>query len=298
MIGMTTTFCAAHKGLLAAVTPRVVVVEEAGEVLESHVLTSMHGQVEQLVLIGDHEQLRPKVEGYELKVESGRGYNLDLSLFERLALGVEAGAMPQLSMVTLRQQWRMRPEIADLIRRPIYPLLQDAPRVREYPAVAGMAAPLLWMTHSEPESGQGSHDDSKSKTNAFEADLVVALAEYLTMHGYVGQGRGSRGEIAILTPYVGQLLAIRNRLQGKFVVTVNDRGGRGLAGVCRGCRGECSWLTHIAICTRWLACRHGGGGEGGGAGRGGDRGGSQRDSGQDTAGVRRWVGECDAVQLR
>jgi hypothetical protein len=39
-----------------------VVCEEAAEVLESHILASLSPQTEQLILIGDHEQLRPKVE--------------------------------------------------------------------------------------------------------------------------------------------------------------------------------------------------------------------------------------------
>ncbi len=51
-------------------------------------------------------------------MDSGRGYNLDLSLFERL---VEQSDFP---VVTLQQQHRMRPEISQLIRAPIYPALQ------------------------------------------------------------------------------------------------------------------------------------------------------------------------------
>ena len=49
--------------------PKVVMVEEAAEVLEAHVLTSLHPQLKHLVLIGDHKQLRPKVECYELSVQ-------------------------------------------------------------------------------------------------------------------------------------------------------------------------------------------------------------------------------------
>ncbi len=45
---------------------QVVVVEEAAEVLESHVLSALSSSVEQLILIGDHLQLRPKVETYEV----------------------------------------------------------------------------------------------------------------------------------------------------------------------------------------------------------------------------------------
>jgi len=41
-------------------------VEEAAEVLEAHVLSCLSESVEHLILIGDHLQLRPKVEIYEV----------------------------------------------------------------------------------------------------------------------------------------------------------------------------------------------------------------------------------------
>lgn len=41
-----------------------MLVEEAGEVLEAHVLTSISDKTEQLILIGDHQQLRPKACGF------------------------------------------------------------------------------------------------------------------------------------------------------------------------------------------------------------------------------------------
>ena len=41
--------------------------EEAGEVFEAHVLASLAPTVEHLILIGDHEQLRPKPQLYALQ---------------------------------------------------------------------------------------------------------------------------------------------------------------------------------------------------------------------------------------
>lgn len=87
IIGCTTTGAALHKETLTAAKPGIVVVEEAGEILEAHVLTSLSPHTKQLVLIGDHKQLRPKVETYDLSVQAGKGYTLNVSLFERLVLG-------------------------------------------------------------------------------------------------------------------------------------------------------------------------------------------------------------------
>lgn len=52
--------------------PQIVLFEEAGEVFEAHVLVSLSAYTEQLILIGDHEQLRPKPEEWDLQKESGR----------------------------------------------------------------------------------------------------------------------------------------------------------------------------------------------------------------------------------
>jgi superfamily I DNA and/or RNA helicase len=94
-----------------------MVVEEAGEVLEAHVLASLAPDMEHLIQIGDHEQLRPKMETHELCVASGCGLNYDLSMFERL---VRQLSFP---VATLSEQRRMRPSISRLIA-PIYPHLK------------------------------------------------------------------------------------------------------------------------------------------------------------------------------
>ncbi len=73
--------------------------------LEAHILSTMSPQTQQLILIGDHQQLRPKTQVYDLAVESGKGYNLDLSLFERL---IRAGIPHHVLSV----QRRMRPSIS------------------------------------------------------------------------------------------------------------------------------------------------------------------------------------------
>lgn len=41
------------------------------------------------------------------------------------------------SLVTLSTQWRMRPDISNLIRVPLYPTLLDADAVMNYPNVRG-----------------------------------------------------------------------------------------------------------------------------------------------------------------
>ena len=93
-----------------------MVVEEAAEVLEAHIVTSLSSSCEHLILIGDHQQLRPSTAVFELS----RKYHLDVSLFERM---IKNGMEPCI----LGVQHRMRPAMARLISPSIYPDLLSGP---------------------------------------------------------------------------------------------------------------------------------------------------------------------------
>ena len=55
IIGCTTTGAAKYTELLQSASPSVLLVEEAGEILESHILTALGGKKNQMILIGDHK---------------------------------------------------------------------------------------------------------------------------------------------------------------------------------------------------------------------------------------------------
>jgi len=205
IIGATTTGAAQYRDLLAAKSAGVVIVEEAGEVLEAHVITSLSEgtryskETKHLILIGDHKQLRPKVENFQLTTVSGGGYNLDCSLFERLVLSDH-------SSVALEVQHRMRPEISDIIRAQTYPSLRDHESVHLYPNVKGVTRNVVFIDHKFPEEGEQQDDDhygnKKTKSNLHEAEYCVELVRYFLLQGY------SPSRIVVLTPYLGQLLEI------------------------------------------------------------------------------------------
>ncbi|EFJ49576.1 hypothetical protein VOLCADRAFT_89933 [Volvox carteri f. nagariensis] len=230
VVGMTTSGVAKNQNLVAALKPRVLMVEEAAEVFEAHVLVCLSQSVEHLILIGDHEQLRPKPNEYDLQAASGRGLDLDVSLFERLVRGGGgpggaaggpggAAAPAAIQIATLLQQRRMRPQISQLIRVPIYPELQDHPRVLSYPAVRGLASSVFFVDHDHPESGGGgASGEDRSKNNEWEALFVVALARHLLLQGY------KPGDLVILVPYVGQLFRVHRALDAANVrVVLSDR---------------------------------------------------------------------------
>ena len=55
IIGCTTTAAAMYRESIQAASPGILLVEEAGEILESHIITAMCPETKQLILIGDHK---------------------------------------------------------------------------------------------------------------------------------------------------------------------------------------------------------------------------------------------------
>ena len=51
---MTTTGASKYKSLLKDISSQIMIVEEAAEIIEAHISTSLTPKIDQLVLIGDH----------------------------------------------------------------------------------------------------------------------------------------------------------------------------------------------------------------------------------------------------
>lgn len=213
-IGCTTTAAAKYVQTIRSASPNVLLVEEAGEILESHILTALGHETEQLILIGDHKQLRPKAH-FDLSVEKEEGYDLNRSLFERLIL---RGYPHQI----LSQQHRMRPEISSLVRQLTYPELTDAHATKTRPSLLGFQDNLIFLDHENLEDETPDTFDFKdgnstsSKSNSFEALMTLRCVRYLGQQGY-GTDR-----IVVLTPYVAQLRLLFDVLARENDPVLND----------------------------------------------------------------------------
>ena len=205
IVGATTTGAAKYRDLLSIKSAAVVIVEEAGEVLEPHVISSLterkdnSEETKHLILIGDHLQLRPKVESYSLTKVSRNGYDFDVSIFERLILSGFTSSM-------LKVQHRMRPCIADVIRRQTYPSLEDHTSVSKYPSTMGVPLDMLFLDHSFFENG-ANDSEMTTKSNSYEASMCAELVRFFLLQGY------RHDQVTILTPYVGQILAISREMK-------------------------------------------------------------------------------------
>ncbi|KAK6429478.1 hypothetical protein LTR95_014375 [Oleoguttula sp. CCFEE 5521] len=215
IIACTTTAAAMYTKQLRSAAPGIVMVEEAGEILESHILTALTPSTKQLVLIGDHKQLRPKVNNYALTVEKGDGYDLNRSLFERLILA----GYPH---TTLHQQHRMCPEISGYVRHLTYPALTDAPSTLTRQALRGLCSRVIFIDHRKPElaatkvADRRDEGTSASKENEWESFMILKIVRYMAQQGY-----GTAQQV-VLTPYLGQLNRLRQELSADSDPVLND----------------------------------------------------------------------------
>ncbi|GJJ08042.1 hypothetical protein Clacol_002249 [Clathrus columnatus] len=203
-----------------SIRPRVIMVEEAGQVLEAHVITSLASSVQHLICIGDPQQLRPTLATFSLSMDSTQGnelFKFDRSLMERLA----NGGIPMTQINVQRQI--------------LYPKLEDHELVTKYPPVQGMASDVYFLTHMNPEAGL---EDSVSKYNTYEVEMIRDLVLYFLKQGtYSGPG-----DIVVLCAYLGQLQRVRQALRDlKISVSVDERDEEQLAK--QGMEGDTSLST-------------------------------------------------------
>ena len=193
-----------------------VLIDEATQATEPASLVPLVRGSRQIVLIGDHKQLPPTV--ISRRAEDG---GLSRSLFERL---IDMGIEPKL----LTTQYRMHPSISEFPNTHFYQgLLEDGVSPDQRPAPMGM----LWPDWESPmafvpvDGDELLSPDGASKENPAEASWAVKI-----LIGLVEGGEIDLSDIGIVTPYAGQVRAIRDMipesLQSVEVRTVDGYQGR------------------------------------------------------------------------
>lgn len=199
IIGMTTTGAALNRELLAIVKPGIVIVEEAAEVTESHVVTALTENCSHLIMIGDHKQLKPHTNCHDLAVNNGT----EVSFFERM---IENGV----PYATLTVQHRMRPRIAKLLVPHIYKKLECHPSVFEYKAIKGIESSVFFLDHNFHFKDQKA-TNSTSFINVQEAEFVIALCRYMLQQNYPAS------RITILSAYKGQVQLLKELAENNVI---------------------------------------------------------------------------------
>ncbi|KAM0385686.1 hypothetical protein ACHAPZ_000804 [Fusarium culmorum] len=215
IIGCTTTAAAKYQSIIETAVPDIILVEEAGEILEAHIITAMSASVKKLILIGDHKQLRPKVGNYALTKEKGEGYDLNVSLFERL---ITHGR----HFTALEEQHRSHPDISQYPRMLAYPELKDMPSTLKRDSIRGLKSRITFVHHEKPEDTMDDVNDSRdptakaTKRNTHEALMVLKMVRFLSQNGYKTQN------MVVLTPYLGQLFLLKETLRQETDPVLGD----------------------------------------------------------------------------
>ena len=186
IVGATIIGASVQLSLIKKLAPKVVLVEEAAEVLESCLVAVLSKSVQKLVLIGDHKQLKPKVDTYHLR----REYNFHISMMERL---IKIGFPYE----KLLRQGRIRPEFSCMLKD-IYPEYQDFPGLEaERNTITCLPHSMFFWSHQFPEN------KDRSVKNLGEANMVVALALFFIASGV------KEADVTILCAYMGQVQLVR-----------------------------------------------------------------------------------------
>jgi superfamily I DNA and/or RNA helicase len=176
-----------------------------------------------LCLIGDHKQLGPVVISDHKMLE--------LSIYDLLMKRIiESQQQParEKAMITLKKQYRMHPEIADICRKIAYPEgLEDAeidvnlkinsfePENSWFGQVLDSEKPVVFVS-----TGQISFDETKTEScsyiNKRNADIIESIITKFKEAGVLP------GQISVISSYKGQKELLRNRLKFCAVGTVDS----------------------------------------------------------------------------
>ncbi|KNH09663.1 RNA helicase [Perkinsela sp. CCAP 1560/4] len=206
VIAATSTGCTMHIEHIKQISPSVIIVEEAAEILEAHVISCLTASMKQIILIGDHQQLRPRIDNYDL-IEH---HHVNVSLFERLA-------DEKYPLIRLNKQRRMQKEIADLIR-PFYAqndyALEDHCHTLDakltdlsgvpFVSTPGLLSKACLWDHDYPEEKS---DNSHSIFNEAETAMAIYLTNFLLLQNV------RPTSVTIITPYLAQQRSIIKALR-------------------------------------------------------------------------------------
>ncbi|OHT10180.1 hypothetical protein TRFO_20550 [Tritrichomonas foetus] len=206
LIAMTSTVASVRKEALEVAGCEIMLIEEAGELTESMTSCILPKTLKRLILIGDYQQLRPKVE-HQLTFKP---YHYDISLFEKLV--VNAKSQKADCLFTLSVQRRMHPDICNLVRNVFYQnggggeRIVDDVTTNELGIPYGIPYRVRFFMHDYKQSVS----TGRSYENPEEAKFCAALVPFFICRGY------KPSDITIISLYKGQRFAIVRELKSLY----------------------------------------------------------------------------------
>ena len=199
IIALTATIAAKYKKSLENCGSEFVIIEEAGELTESSTLPFLPQTLQHLILIGDYNQLRPKVEYFLTK----EPFRYDISTFERLVLS-QYKSKDHFDLFKLNHQFRMHPNISKIIKNVYCPNLYDDESTKNIPLFSSIPFNIRFILHDKEEDKTL---DSRSHQNEWEANYISRLIIFLLCREIKPE------KITIISLYKGQQFLIKRKFE-------------------------------------------------------------------------------------
>ena len=185
-VGMTSAAAVKHHRLLRYLQPKIIVVDQASDIMEGVLLATVTQNCRQLIMIGDS---KPCLRQNPAILNLAERSKVSLALFQRFL-------ERQYAVKPLKMEHRMRPDISKFIKLESYPDLKDHTSVTRMEDIRGIIQNVYFV----------SHNCSPDVASTHEVKFVTALCQYL-----IGQGeRGDR--ITVLTNTQVQLKRFRQEM--------------------------------------------------------------------------------------
>ncbi|WAR23847.1 HELZ2-like protein [Mya arenaria] len=205
---LCTTAVGSNPKVLEATQVHQVIVDEAGMCPEPQCLVPIIAtKAEQVVLIGDHKQLRPII----MCREAGE-LGLETSLFERYAT---TSSSQNVQFTMLNKQYRMHPQICEFPSDKFYnrmlingpgPWSDNPLRIWPQDQFGTYPHVLIHVEGEEKRLTVSTEDgNEQSRSNAKEIEEVIRLYRYLG-------DQSDYGQVCIISQYNAQCSEIRRRL--------------------------------------------------------------------------------------
>ncbi|CAD8152872.1 unnamed protein product [Paramecium pentaurelia] len=209
IIGVTFSDAAYYNNILTQLNSKVLIIEEADEVLKSDITTILTNNVKRLILIGNEVNLANSFNSYHQK-------NIDL--FRRLNPNTifRENKIPQVILSTQRRMEARINDFVSMFDTKNYLDDQILIQISNKKEIIGLNSNIFIFNHYQLEQ-----IDSKSKENAEEAEMIFQMVQYLIQVGY------KESQITILSIFQKQVQGLKKKFMNQNqqqvkVETVNN----------------------------------------------------------------------------
>ncbi len=180
------------------------IVDEAGRSTAPETFVPM-ARAKKIVLVGDHKQLPPIIEK-ELTERALSEQELEKRVLETSLFEYLYQELPRANKIALKHQYRMHPDIGNLVSSLCYEKEISSDRVSidgKLHQLNGFDKNVCWITTSDVKSKKIYEKQvGTSYTNSYEAKLIKAVLEKIQLDC---QSSGLHKEVGIITGYKPQI---------------------------------------------------------------------------------------------